>query len=95
MTPVPFSQANAIYAKDHPEYVPLPAYRTRDGEVITCWALTWRERFRVLFSGRIWWSVLTFRQPLQPQRPRADNPFRVPWMSRMIRKFTKQEWTHT
>lgn len=40
---------------------PLPIYR--DGTVcVSCWRPTWRERFSILFFGRIWvhvWSGLS------------------------------------
>lgn len=55
-----------VYAKDQPEYTPLPAVRTVQGEVITRWKLTFRERLVVLFSGNIWLNLLTFNNPLQP-----------------------------
>jgi len=55
-----------VFAADQPEYIPLPAYRTEDGMVITRWRLTWRERLQVLLTGNLWLSVLTFNRPLQP-----------------------------
>lgn len=66
MIPVEFSRCNATYAKNQPEYLPLPAYRAPDGTVTTCWRLDWHERLHVLFGGRIWLKMLTFNKPLQP-----------------------------
>lgn len=74
MKPIEFPQQNYVYAKDQPEYLPLPVYRTADGEVTSCWGLTWRERLRVLFTGRIYFSVLTFNSPLQPQIASTEPP---------------------
>jgi hypothetical protein len=54
------------FAKDQPQYRPLPAYRSEDGYVVTRWSLTWRERLNILFSGNLWLSVLTYNRPLQP-----------------------------
>ena len=65
MTPKQFKEANVTFAKDQPEYQPLPAFRN-DSEVITCWNLTFKERFRILFKGEIWLSLLTFNKPLTP-----------------------------
>jgi hypothetical protein len=45
MKPTEFLEQNCVYAKDQPEYLPLPVHRTEDGMVISCWALTWRGRF--------------------------------------------------
>jgi len=78
MQPIEFKQSNVTYAKDQPEYLPLPAYIDRDdpqGRVISCWKLTWRERFKIFFSGRMFLSQMTFKQALQPQLPEIDSPF--------------------
>lgn len=74
MKPLRFEECNAEYAKDQPEYLPLPVHKTAGGKVIFCWGLTWRERLGVLLTGRIWHSVLTFNSPLQPQLPSLDKP---------------------
>ena len=68
MAPKQFKEANVTFAKDQPEYQPLPAFRndSLQGEVITCWNLTFRERLRILFKGEIWLSLLTFNKPLTP-----------------------------
>ena len=63
-----------MFAEDQPEYLPLPAYRARDGMVVSCWMLSWRERLRLLVSGRLWLSCLTFGKPLQPLLPEAEEP---------------------
>lgn len=79
MTPISFPEANATYGEGQPQYLPLPALRERDGCVTTCWKLTRRERVRLLFTGRIWWRVLTFNRPLQPVLPTVEKPaFVVP-----------------
>lgn len=68
MTPIKFKEHNIIFAKDQPEYQPLPALKldTPEGEVITCWKLSWKERLRVLITGEIWLSLLSFNKPLTP-----------------------------
>ena len=68
MTPKQFKEANVTFAKDQPEYQPLPAFinDSPQGEVITCWNLSFRERLRVLFKGEIWLSLLSFNKPLTP-----------------------------
>ena len=75
MIPIPFAEQNSTYAKDQPEYLSLPSHKTADGIVISCWALTWRERVKVLITGIFWTSIMTFNRPLQPQRPSVDYPF--------------------
>lgn len=56
------------YAEGQPQYIPLPSLRTPDGTVTTRWAMSWKERLRILFSGHIWLTILTFNEPLQPVR---------------------------
>lgn len=74
MTPIAFEGQNVVYAKDQPEYLPLPAHQGIDGRVTTCWTLTLRERLKLLFTGRLWFQQLAFGHPLQPQLPSADRP---------------------
>ena len=66
MIPMEFEQSNVVYAKDQPEYLPLPAHRSEEGCVSTCWRLSWKERLNLLLHGRLFLSVLTFNKPLQP-----------------------------
>lgn len=75
MKPIEFPEQNCMYAKDQPGYRPLPVHKTPDGMAISCWALTWRERLRVLLTGKMWWCVLTFNRPLQPHFASVDRPF--------------------
>lgn len=55
-----------IFAKDQPEYDPLPASVDARGVVMTEWEPTAEELDRLLSGGRIRLWVHTFRQPLQP-----------------------------
>ena len=72
MIPIPFEGQNVVFAEHQAEYEPLPAYKHHDGQIICCWGLSWRERFRILFTGVLWQSVLTFNHPLQPQYLSAE-----------------------
>lgn len=73
---IEFPEQTHIIAKLQPEYLPLPAHRFNDeqGRIACCWSLTWRERIRLLFTGRIWHQVLTFDLPLQPQLLTVEKP---------------------
>ena len=76
MEPIKFDGANVVYGANQPEYKPLPAERRpgRSGEIVTCWELSPEEIKRVQETGKIWLSVLTFGQPLQPVLLTADKP---------------------
>jgi hypothetical protein len=74
MQPVKFNHANATFAKNQKGFLPLPAYT--DGVlVISCWSMSWRERFVALFHGRLWIRQLTHGAPLQGIRPQVYDPF--------------------
>jgi hypothetical protein len=68
MTPIKFPGCNCTYAKDQPEYLPLPARKTEDSVVTSCWKLRMIERLRVAISGKVYVHVMTFNKPLQPQK---------------------------
>lgn len=68
MKPTSISNQNCTYGKGQPEYVPLPARKTEDGIVSTCWKMSLGERLTVLLTGKIFLHVLTFNKPLQPTR---------------------------
>lgn len=70
-----FEGHNCVIAKDQKQYRPLPAWRKpydKEGTTVCCWNLTWKERFQILLTGRVWHKVLTFGQPLQPQLLSAE-----------------------
>ena len=75
---VEFSEQTVVIAKNQPEYYPMPAYQVPNdphGQIFTCWQLTWKERFQLLLSGKIWQSILTFNKPVQPQLLDVKKPF--------------------
>lgn len=78
---VEFPEQTTVFAKNQPEYLPLPAHKFEgdpQGRIAFCWRMTWRERFKVLFTGMLWHQVLTFDQPLQPQLLETDKPDMAP-----------------
>ena len=72
---IQFPEQTTIFAADQSEYLPLPAYKDKEGQVICCWKLTFWERLKVLVGGLIWHHILTFNQPLQPQLLTTTDPF--------------------
>lgn len=70
-------RGNVVFAKDQPEYVPLPAMKVPNdpqGLIITKWQLSPEELERVKETGTIHLSMLTFNQPLQPVLLTVDFP---------------------
>ena len=72
MTPVSpvlseeFKDIEVVYAKDQPEYLPLPAIRNSKGIVLSRWKLTDEERNAIHSGADLYLSVYTFNHPLQP-----------------------------
>jgi len=50
MKPIKFKEQNRIWAKEQPEYLPLPSHTTEKGEVISCWKLNFKERIDCPFQ---------------------------------------------
>jgi len=77
MLPIKFKQQNRVYAESQPEYLQLPVYEDekQGGRVFHCWQLSFPERIKILFTGKLWINVLNFGKPLQPIKPTVDNPF--------------------
>lgn len=67
---------NVVYAENQPEYLKLPAHKTHDGRVTSCWKLSFIERATVMLTGKIYLQTLTFNQPLQPLKMVIKNPLR-------------------
>jgi len=64
MKPIPFKEQTTVTAKDQPEYQPLPVRidPSIKGETVSCWSLSLKERIILLFTGKLWMQLLTFRQ---------------------------------
>ena len=60
MKPISFKEQNKVLEKPvnmtDDECQPLPVW-TDGSQCISCWHLSFRERLRALFTGRVWLSV--------------------------------------
>lgn len=74
MKPILFPGCNVEFAKDQPEYLPLPAILCAgdEGRVISCWELTDEEIAIISKTRKIYLNQLTFNQKLQPQRLQVE-----------------------
>ena len=78
MKPIDFKEANKIYGLNQPEYQPLKAYLFETdirGQIISLWKANIWDRIKILFTGKVWLSQLTFHKPLQPQSLTTEYPF--------------------
>lgn len=74
MKSIEFPEQNVVYAKDQPEYEPLPAFRN-DTESISLWEPTPEEREAIANGANIWVRQMNFSKPLQPIHVSTDVPF--------------------
>ena len=61
MKPIEFKEQNCVVAKKQPEYLPLPAHKFINGDYVSCWKLSFMERFKLLFSKKLYVNMKTFQ----------------------------------
>jgi hypothetical protein len=74
MDPVKFKGHNLVLAENQEEYRPLPVCHelTGNGAMVCCWKLSFWERVKLLFKGKIFIRQLTFNMPFQPMLPMIE-----------------------
>ena len=77
--PIDFPESNTVWRGwpedgNHAAVLDLPAWRGNNFS-ISCWRLSWRERLRVLFTGRAWLRVAAKQHP--PVHISGLNPFDI------------------
>lgn len=79
MKPIAFPEQTTIFAEHQPEYTPLPAFvdPSPKGEVIFLMELSLRERFKLLFTGKLWCCLLMFRKVNGELNPLTPSFFSV------------------
>ena len=63
-----------VYAKDQPQYTPLPTLKNSQHHVLSRFKLTDAERTAIFEGADIYVCVLTFGQPLQPFMISVEHP---------------------
>lgn len=63
---LPEGTEKVTYAKDQEPYLPLPAWRTPDGKVVSRWRLGPNELALLKNGVDVYLTVYTFNHPLQP-----------------------------
>jgi len=71
MRPIKFEQSNATYVAEG--CGDLPTWRDAD-RIISCWKGGWIQRFKFLFTGKMWFHVFGTVHP--PVLMHTDNPFK-------------------
>jgi hypothetical protein len=68
------AEKETVYAKDQPQYLPLPSHRTPDGIVLSRWELADEELQTVIRTRSVYLALHTFNGPLQPIVMGVDPP---------------------
>ena len=68
MKPLKFKETNITFGGNQKPYIPLPAHKVKEpeGRAIFCMGVSFWERVKILFRGRIWVCLMTFNLPIQP-----------------------------
>lgn len=71
MKPVKFKGHNAVLAGNQPQYIPLPVNIECDGRgsMVSCYKLSWKDRIKLLITGRIFFRQVTFDRGFHPIQP--------------------------
>lgn len=72
MKPVNNKHFNCVFAVDQPEYQPLPAHKSGNGIVTTCWELSDEDLKTIKKTKKVFFSQMTFNNPLQPISATTD-----------------------
>jgi hypothetical protein len=75
MKPIEFPGCNVVLGRGQSRYQELPA-RSDGNCVSSCWKLTWKERLKILFTGKLWLAQLTFGHRFQPQAPSLTDDYK-------------------
>lgn len=76
MKPIQFDQANGL-ARYTVAGLPVPVLRN-GAEIVSVWRLSWWERLRLLFTGRVYLRVISPGRDHQPATIQVRNPFKKP-----------------
>lgn len=75
MKPIKFKGYTHILAEDQPQYIPLPIqkFEGEEGQVVSVWKLSFKERIKILFGSKLLLYQMTFNKPFQPISPIVDD----------------------
>lgn len=74
MKAIKFKEHNIVFGEHQEEYLPLPAHLDKEGVATSCWELSFKEKIRVLISGKLFLQIMTFDKSLQPVNIMVKNP---------------------
>lgn len=82
MKSIDFPEATTDLAKNQPHYIPMRVMMAPgpEGLVISCWKFSFWERLNLLFGGKLYLSLMMFRDlydQINPVTPVMITPFKA------------------
>ena len=67
MKAIPFKEQNITYEGDE-KHKDVPAFKadTKEGEVITCWKMSIKEKIIFLLTGKLWVTIISYNKHINP-----------------------------
>ena len=75
MKAIDFKESNNVYGEKQFAYKNLHALVLENGYVVTCWKLSFWDKAKVLFTGKVWLSLITHAESIPPQLITVNKPF--------------------
>ena len=76
MKPVDFSGSNFTFSRFASEYDEPTPMRMVEDTAFICFKMTWREKLKVLFTGKIWVEYQRVKRPINGVLPSVNNPIK-------------------
>ncbi len=65
MKAIKFKGFNQTFGLNSKVFPPMPAYQSKEGEVVTCWQMSFAQKLLILFTGKVWVHTITQNANLQ------------------------------
>ena len=68
MKAIEFKEQNGALSRKDSPLRPIPIFKdpSEKAQVVSCWKLSFKERMRLLLLGKLWVSIITYNNPVQP-----------------------------
>lgn len=76
MKAIEFKGFNQTFGLNSKVFPKMPAYQSADGNVVTCWKMSFAQKMLVLFTGKVWVYTVTQKANLQYFKLTPTRPFK-------------------
>ncbi len=75
MKAIKFKGSNQMFGLKSEVFPHMPAYQSKDGNVVTCWKMSFAQKMLILFTGKVWVYTVTQNANLQYFKLTPTRPF--------------------